>query len=134
MWKIKDPTLREKINHLLSDEIVAQGCNRQMDNNFDYILLSCGEVDIKLKKESFENVPEYNPDGWNPFPALRPPRPGNYLVYLNGRFEHQIRVSYFNTDFRSWDQYSGAVVLAFRELEIEPPDDDILKFSAYKLE
>lgn len=29
---------------------------------------------------------------------------------------------------------SGAVVLAFRELEIEPPDDDILKFSAYKLE
>ena len=134
MWKIKDPTLKEKINHLLSDEIVAQGCNRQMDNNFDYILLSCGEVDIKLKKESFENVPEYNPDGWNPFPALRPPRPGNYLVYLNGRFEHQIRVSYFNTDFRSWDQYSGAVVLAFRELEIEPPDDDILKFSAYKRE
>lgn len=46
MWKIKDPTLKEKINHLLSDEIVAQGCNRQMDNNFDYILLSCGEVDI----------------------------------------------------------------------------------------
>lgn len=134
MWKIKDPTLKEKINHFLSDEIVAQGCNRQMDNNFDYILLSCGEVGIKLKKESFENVPEYNPDGWNPFPALRPPRPGNYLVYLNGRFEHQIRVSYFNTDFRSWDQYSGAVVLAFRELEIEPPDDDILKFSAYKLE
>jgi hypothetical protein len=134
MWKIKDPTLKEKINHLLSDEIVAQGCNRQMDNNFDYILLSCGEVDIKLKKESFENVPEYNPDGWNPFPALRPPRPGNYLVYLNGRFEHQIRVSYFNTDFRSWDQYSGAAVLAFRELEIEPPDDDILKFSAYKRE
>lgn len=135
MWKIKNPeALKEKINHLLSDESIANRCYSQMDDISDYILLTGEGVDLKLKKESFENVPEYNPDGWNPFPALRPPRPGNYLVYLNRRFEHQIRVSYFNTDFRSWDQYSGAVVLAFRELEIEPPDDDILKFSAYKRE
>lgn len=89
---------------------------------------------ISMDKDLFENVPEYTPEGWNPFPALMPPRPGNYLVYLNGRFDHQIRVSYFNTNSKSWDQYSGAVVLAFRELEIEPPNDDVLKFSAYKLE
>lgn len=128
MWKIKDPTLKEKINHLLSDEIIAQGCNRQMDDNSDYILLTSGEVDIKLKKESFENFPDYNPEGWNPFPAFRPPRAGNYLVYLNGRFEHQVRVSYFNTDYRSWDQYADASVLAFKELKIEPPGEDVLKF------
>lgn len=129
MWKIKDPAIKEKINHLLSDERVTQSCDAQMDDEANFILLSDIGVDIRLSKESFENVPEYDPEGWNPFPALRPPRPGNYLVYLNGRFEHQIRVSYFNTDFRSWDQYSGAVVLAFRELEIEPPSEDVLKIS-----
>lgn len=129
MWKIKNPeALKEKINHLLSDESIANRCYSQMDDISDYILLTGDGVDLKLRKESFENVHEYNPDGWNPFPALRPPRPGNYLVYLNGRFEHQIRVSYFNTDYRSWDQYADASVLAFKELKIEPPGEDVLKF------
>lgn len=129
MWKIKDPeALKEKINRLLSDENIANRCYAQMDDSSDYILLTYEEMDLKLSKESFENVPEYTSDGWNPFPAYRPPRAGNYLVYLNGRFEHRIRVSYFNTDYRSWDQYADASVLAFKELKIEPPGEDVLKF------
>lgn len=137
MWKIKDPELKLKVNQLVvSDDRIATCCREQMKDPTDFILLESEvfKLSMRVDKDYFEEVPEYNPDGWNPFPALRPPRPGNYLVYLNGRFEHQIRVSYFNTDFRSWDQYSGAAVLAFRELEIEAPDDDILKFSAYKRE
>lgn len=130
MWKIKDlEALKEKINRLLSDENIANRCYAQMDDSSDYILLTYEEMDLKLSKESFENVPEYTSDGWNPFPAYRPPRAGNYLVYLNGRFEHRIRVSYFNTDYRSWDQYADASVLAFKELKIEPPDEDVLKIS-----
>lgn len=31
-------------------------------------------------------------------------------------------------DYRSWDQYSDASVMAFKELEIEPPSEDVLKF------
>lgn len=137
MWKIKDPELKLKVNQLVvSDDRIATCCREQMKDPTDYISLESEvfKLSMRVDKDYFEEVPEYNPDGWNPFPALRPPRPGNYLVYLNGRFEHKIRVSYFNTDFRSWDQYSGAAVLAFRELEIEPPADDILKFSAYKRE
>lgn len=135
MWKIKDPELKRKMNQFISDEGINQLCKKQMKGISKCIFFfEDSGVSIRIDKSFFEEFPEYNPDGWNPFPALRPPRPGNYLVYLNRRFEHQICVSYFNTDFRSWDQYSGAAVLAFRELEIEPPDDDILKFSAYKLE
>jgi hypothetical protein len=136
MWKIKDPAIKEKIMQLLSDESIAKRCKDQMTDGSTYILAADDDqkFSISMDKDLFENVPEYTPEGWNPFPALMPPRPGNYLVYLNGRFDHQIRVSYFNTNSKSWDQYSGAVVLAFRELEIEPPNDDVLKFSAYKLE
>lgn len=136
MWKIKDPAIKEKIMQLLSDESIAKRCKDQMTDGSTYILAADDDqkFSISMDKGLFENVPEYTPEGWNPFPALMPPRPGNYLVYLNGRFDHQIRVSYFNTNSKSWDQYSGAVVLAFRELEIEPPNDDVLKFSAYKLE
>lgn len=129
MWKISDPELKEKINNLLSDEIIAQGCNRQMDDNSDYILLSCGEVDIRLKKEIFENVPEYSPDGWNPFPALRPTRPGNYLIYLSENFENRIRVSYFYNDYRGWDIYQNSSVMAFKEFVYDAPGDDVLNFS-----
>lgn len=130
MWKIKDPAIKEKILQLLSDESIAKRCKDQMTDGSSYILAADDDqkFSVSLDKDLFENVPEYDPEGWNPFPALRPTRAGNYLVYLNGRFEHQIRVSYFNTDYRGWDQYSDASVLAFRELEIEPPSDDVLKF------
>lgn len=104
MWKFKDLALKEKILQLLSDESVERRCNEQMDNGSSYILFFDDDenISLKLDKERFENLPEYNREGWNPFPAYRPPRAGNYLVYLNGRFEHQIRVSYFNTDYRSF--------------------------------
>lgn len=129
MWKIKDPAIKEKINHLLSDERVTQSCDEQMDDEANFILLSDIGVDIRLSKESFENIPEYDPEGWNPFPTFRPTRAGSYLVYLNGRFENRINVAYYNTDYRNWDTYSDASVLAFRELEIEPPGEDVLKIS-----
>lgn len=136
MWKIKDPTLKEKIMQLLSDESIAKRCQDQMTDGSNYILASDDDqkFSISIVKDLFENVPEYNPDGWNPYPTFKPTRSGSYLVYLNGRFENRINAAYYNTDYRNWDTYSDASVLAFRELEIEPPDDDILKFSAYKRE
>lgn len=130
MWKIKNPeALKEKINHLLSDESIANRCYSQMDDISDYILLTGEGVDLKLRKESFENVPEYDPDGWNPFPALRPPRAGNYLVYLTENHENRIRISYFYNDYRGWDNYRDASIMAFKEFVYEAPGDDVLKFS-----
>ncbi|WP_455932326.1 hypothetical protein [Parasutterella excrementihominis] len=129
MWKIKDPELKRKMNQFISDEDINQLCKKQMKGISKCIFFfEDSGVSIRIDKSFFEEFPEYNPDGWNPFPAYRPPRAGNYLVYLNGRFEHQIRVSYFNTDYRSWDQYADASVLAFKELKIEPPGEDVLKF------
>lgn len=130
MWKIKDSeALKEKINHLISDERVTQSCDAQMDDEANFILLSDVGIDIRIGKEKFENVPEYNPEGWNPFPALRPPRPGNYLVYLSENFENRIRVSYFYNDYRGWDIYQNYSVMAFKEFVYDAPGDDVLNFS-----
>lgn len=64
-----------------------------------------------------------------PIPHFKTYPAGSYLVYLNGRFENRINAAYYNTDYRNWDTYSDASVLAFRELEIEPPGEDVLKIS-----
>lgn len=70
MWKIKDPTLKEKIMQLLSDESIAKRCQDQMTNGSNYILASDDDkkFSISIVKDLFENVPEYNSEGWNPFP------------------------------------------------------------------
>lgn len=124
MWKIRDPeALKEKINYLLSDEIVTQGCNRQMDDNSDYILLSCGEVDIKLKKESIENVPEYNPTEWNPYPQVRPPRSGRYFIYLdNSGWSQRLHIGTYDADTEKWRSVIDRSVIFFKECNEKEPE------------
>lgn len=83
MWKIKDPeAVKAMIIRLLSDDEIAKRCNRQMDDISSYILLSDDndEIMLRLDKERFVNVPEYKPDDWNPFPDVKPPKVGQYLV------------------------------------------------------
>lgn len=132
MWKIKDPdAVKALIKQLLSDDEIAKRCSDQMDDGSSYILLYNDDenIQLKLEKERFENVPEYNPEGWNPFPAIRPPRAGNYLVYMTENFENRIRASYYYNDYRGWDIYQNSSVMAFKEFEVEAPGDDVLKFS-----
>lgn len=132
MWKIKDPdAVKALINQLLSDDEISKSCNDQMYDGSSYILLfnDDEQIQLRLDKERFEKVPEYDPDGWNPFPALRPPRAGNYLVYLTENHENRIRISYFYNDYRGWDNYRDASIMAFKEFVYEAPGDDVLKFS-----
>lgn len=124
MWKLKDPTLKEKIMQLLSDESIAKRCYSQMDDISDYILLIGEGVDLKLKKESFENVPEYKPDDWNPYPEVKPPRRGYYLVTRlrtrdNGDTYKGVDLCLFGLN--NSDIFAQSNVLAFRELP-EPYD------------
>lgn len=93
-----------------------------MDDNSDYILLTSGEVDIKLKKESFVNVPEYKPDDWNPFPDVKPPKVGQYLVTRlmktdSGDTRRFVQIAAYEYGHF----YMKNDVIAFREL-LEPYD------------
>lgn len=129
MWKIKDPdAVKALINQLLSDDEISKSCNDQMYDGSSYILLfnDDEQIQLRLDKERFEKVPEYDPKGWNPYPTFKPPRAGNYLVYLTENHENRIRISYFYNDYRGWDNSS---IMAFKEFVYEAPGDDVLKFS-----
>lgn len=127
MWKIKDPEfVKEKIFRLLSDDEIAKRCNRQMDDGSSFILLSDDNDNIKLRleKERFVNVPEYKPDDWNPYPEVKPPRRGYYLVTRlrtrdNGDTYKGVDLCLFGLN--NSDIFAQSNVLAFRELP-EPYD------------
>lgn len=127
MWKIKDPEfVKEKIFRLLSDDEIAKRCNRQMDDGSSFILLSDDNDNIRLRleKERFVNVPEYKPDDWNPYPEVKPPRRGYYLVTRlrtrdNGDTYKGVDLCLFGLN--NSDIFAQSNVLAFRELP-EPYD------------
>ncbi|WP_279173242.1 hypothetical protein [Parasutterella excrementihominis] len=129
MWKIKAPdAVKEKIMQLVSEESVATPCSDQMDDGSDYILLYDADARILLKlgKEHFEKVPEYNPEGWNPFPQVTPPSSKYCLVYLSGDFENTISVDKYKADLKGWLTYCNKDVLAFRPLNVDPPTSEDL--------
>lgn len=116
MWKIKDPTLKEKIMQLLSDESIAKRCQDQMTDGSNYILASDDDqkFSIGIVKDLFENVPEYNPDGWNPFPEVNPPECGEYLVTFKDEDADYVQQNYFDMLGRWGTAHSD--VIAFRAL------------------
>lgn len=127
MWKIKDPeAVKTMIIRLLSDDEIAKRCNRQMDDRSSYILLSDDndEILLRLDKERFVNVPEYKPDDWNPYPEVKPPRRGYYLVTRlrtrdNGDTYKGVDLCLFGLN--NSDIFANSNILAFRELP-EPYD------------
>lgn len=127
MWKIKDPeAVKAIIIRLLSDDEIAKRCNRQMDDRSSYILLSDDndEILLRLDKERFVNVPEYKPDDWNPYPEVKPPRRGYYLVTRlrtrdNGDTYKGVDLCLFGLN--NSDIFANSNILAFRELP-EPYD------------
>ena len=126
MWKIKDPTLKEKIMQLLSDESIAKRCQDQMTNGSNYILASDDDkkFSISIVKDLFVNVPEYKPDDWNTYPEVKPPRRGYYLVTRlrtrdNGDTYKGVDLCLFGLN--NSDIFANSNILAFRELP-EPYD------------
>lgn len=127
MWKIKDPeAVKAMIIRLLSDDEIAKRCNRQMDDISSYILLSDDndEILLRLDKERFVNVPEYKPDDWNPYPEVKPPSRGYYLVTRlrtrdNGDTYKGVDLCLFGLN--NSDIFANSNILAFRELP-EPYD------------
>lgn len=48
-----------------------------------------GNISIYLRKDGIEQIPEYNPNGWNKYPEVKPPKNGQYLAQVtkkNGEF------------------------------------------------
>ena len=116
MWKIKDPELKRKINQFVSDEEIDRICRCDMMDSFDCIFFSFEDdcISIRIDKSFFEEFPEYNPDGWNPFPEVNPPECGEYLVTFKDEDSDYVQQNYFDMLVRWGTAHSD--VIAFRAL------------------
>lgn len=95
MWKIKDLALKDKINQLVvSDDRIATCCREQMKDPTDYISLESEvfKLSMRVDKDYFEEFPEYNPDGWNPYPEILPPEEGEYLITVKIGERSEVRI------------------------------------------
>lgn len=117
MWKIKDPELKAKVNAFFSDEEISKRCDVQMNDGSNYILSS--DVDEKFSvsvvKELFENVPEYDPEGWNPFPKVTPKSDIVYLVTLKSPSGQTVVTKSLYLAGFGWRDIFNLEVIAFRE-------------------
>lgn len=90
---------------------------------YDYLKNAKSEVEISIDKNEIEIIREYNPNGWNPYPEVEPPRYGQYLVQWKkgpeGCGEEFPLGVYF------WDKYeTWTGIEAFRELpELYQPEE-----------
>ena len=116
MWKIKDPELKRKMNQFISDEGIDEVCRNEMSDSSTYIFFSFEDdaINFRIDKSYFEEFPEYNPDGWNPFPEVNPPECGEYLVTFKDEDEDYVQQNYFDMLGRWGTAHSD--VIAFRAL------------------
>ena len=121
MWKIKYPEIKKKTNQFFTDKEIDHECVRQMHDGTDTILLrkglakksnSTSNIEITIPKNEFEIV--YNPNGWNPFPCVRPPECGEYLVTFKDEDADYVQQNYFDMLGR-WET-AHSDVIAFRAL------------------
>ena len=116
MWKIKDPELKRKMNQFISDDGINEVCRNEMADSSTYIFFSFEDdaYNFRIDKSYFEEFPEYNPDGWNPFPEVNPPECGEYLVTFKDEDADYVQQNYFDMLGR-WET-AHSDVIAFRAL------------------
>lgn len=137
MWKIKDPELKAKVNQFFTDKEIHEEFEKNTDL-YNYFRLSTVNkkglcVTITVEKELVEFVPEYQENDWNPYPELRPPANGRYLVTRQMKIDNGDTAIFIQlAGFENGQWYMKNDVIAFRELpqpyapkyERKPWDDD----------
>lgn len=130
-YRIKNETLKKAIFAFFDEESVMQSIVEQMNDGSNFIQLTnrsaswknaflnrelsdiCSlETRFYFNKTEIEQIPEYNPNGWNKYPEVKPPKEGRrYLIQLgNGNDEPFFSI-------RTWEEenpWHGNFV--FREL------------------
>lgn len=122
MWKIKDPELKRKMNQFISDEGIDMACRNEMADSFDHIFfefeddgVSIDGVSIRIDKSFFEEIPDYDPDSWNPLSEFEPAFSGCYLVTCEAGSTPVVDKAFFDKATNEWKP-QNLLVIAFREL------------------
>lgn len=134
MWIINDEKAREFVTALFPDETeISDAYEYQKDNDDDSVELIAYEgvkarANMRIKKALFKEVREYDPNYWNPYPEVEPPKSGIYLVYVCMYGKKSISVDEYTikNSEGNWRDHFNDDVLAFRPWNVEPPTPEEL--------
>lgn len=91
MWKIKDPELKAKVNAFFGDEEINNAFTKNTDC-YEYFRLSINInkscFTFAIDKDLMELIPDYDPDGWNPYPTVTPPVDGKICIYYRQKVDN----------------------------------------------
>ena len=125
MWIINDPELKAKVNTFFSDEEITNAFVKNADC-YKYFRLSTNinksSFAFLIDKDLMKFIPEYNPNDWNPFPEVKPPKNGRYLVTRQMKIDNGDTAIFIQlAGFENGQWFMKNDVIAFRELP-EPYD------------
>lgn len=84
MWQIKNEELKKTVGAFFTDEEIDEQVCRVWKTDSTYVRLqkyvqpSYQTVIFEIPLEEFKLI--YNPNGWNPYPQVKPPAEGKWLV------------------------------------------------------
>ena len=132
-YQFKNKELADAIKIIYGKECVENELKKQIKDESDNIFIETFELEgikssITIPKTEVEHVRDYDPDCWNPFPAVTPPKEGVYLISLRSVGEPYLTVDKYVFKFGEyrWDDSLSGDVLAFRPLNVEPPTPEEL--------
>lgn len=101
-YKFKNEKLEKAVLALFDEESVTKAIAEQMPDNSNYIVFENDSIatsttpliaeiweisnlrgHVSFPKTEIEEVKEYSPTEWNPFPEVEPPEDNWYLVQIN---------------------------------------------------
>ena len=107
-YRIKNKKLAELVYSVFDEETVQQTiaeriydgscrisfgsgdiCHAKVKHEHEYLEKTYSAVFLAIDKKEIEQIPEYNPNGWNKYPEVKPPKNGQYLAQVtkkNGEF------------------------------------------------
>lgn len=138
MWIINDEKAREFAIAIVPEKEISDAYEYQKNNSNDWIELNVFEgkkasANLRIKKALFKEVREYDPNDWNPYPEVKPPANGRYLVTRQMKIDNGDTAIFIQlAGFENGQWYMKNDVIAFRELpqpyapkyERKPWEDD----------
>ena len=135
-YKFKNKKLEKAVLALFDKESVMRVIANQMPDRSEYIVFENESIAtsatpliaeiwgisnlqgyVSFPKTEIEEVKEYSPTEWNPFPEITPPKPGIYLVqFLNSKAHEDGNKYLMQLAVNIPDYWEALKVVAFREL------------------
>lgn len=132
-YQLKNKALEEALGVIFGEEYVENQLQEQMADKTKYFYIEIDEPEgikssITIPKEEVERVRTYDPENWNPYPEVEPPKSGIYLVYVCMYGKKSISVDEYTikNSEGNWRDHFNDDVLAFRPWNVEPPTPEEL--------